>query len=366
MSKYEKEIEELLADDTFIAWIEGRASDEDTLSWEAWLADDPLRNKLVEQARKLHYSIGFKAVNRPEIEVELDRLRDRIEKDKKSTRPTVSPQDKIINMDNRRGYSRVAAIVLLLVVALSALTMYSLVEVQADQPNKQKPVVEFISTSTQGGQKKVLSLSDGSTITLNANSSLRYPTKYSGGDLEVWLKGEAFFDIIRKTGNEARSFTVNIPQGKVRVLGTQFNVNTYEEGTEVVLVEGKVSVEMTDSLSHVKDTYVMHPGEMSHICRSKQLILSEPVKANLYTAWTQDKLIFQDTTLDNVAKRIAQIYGVEFELNGTEMENIKVSGSLPNNNLEVFLNALQDMLDRPVEFKNGLIVLGEKHASGKL
>lgn len=361
MSKYEDRIEKLLSDDSFVAWIEGTVSEGEAAEWEAWLENDPARKKLVEEARSFHRSFDSKKKQRPEVEAELLKLKEAVGRFEESEERSRETHIFRINRKRKVNYSSVAAIVLLLVTVLSIATLSDRSNLfQSDSTEKSSP--EFITESTDNGQQKVLTLSDGSTITLNANSSLKYPSHYAGDNLEVWLEGEAYFDIVHKTDSETRSFSVNVPGGTVEVLGTKFNVNTYEEATEVVLVEGRVDVQMKDTLSQIKDSYVMQPGELSRISQLDENITIHKVDSGVYTAWTQDKLIFERTPLTEVAERIRHIYGVRFQLNGQELKETLVSGSLPNNDLDVFLNTLENMLDRPVTNRDSLIILGEQRS----
>lgn len=359
MSKFEEEIEKLLAEDSFVAWIEGTASEQETAKWEAWLENDPARKKLVEKAQSFLRSFDSKKKQRPEVEAELLKLKEavvRFEESEEGSRET-----RIFQINHKVNYSSVAAIILLLVTVLSIATLSDRSNFfQSDSTEKSNP--KFITESTDNGQQKVLTLSDGSTITLNANSSLKYPLHYAGDDLEVWLEGEAYFDIVHKTGSETRSFFVNVPGGAVEVLGTKFNVNTYEQATEVVLVEGRVDVQMKDTSNQIKDSYVMQPGELTRISQLDENITTRKVESEMYTAWTQDKLIFERTPLAKVAERIEHIYNVQFQLNTDELKETRVSGSLPNNDLDVFLNTLENMLNRPVTNRGSLIILGEQRS----
>lgn len=358
MSAYEDRIEKLLSDDSFVAWIEGAASTKEEAEWAAWLENDPARKQLVEEARSFHQSIRFQEHQRPEAGEELKRLNQAVDGFEKSHKRK-GRNNLYLNNRPNKSYFAVAALVLLLVTVLSIATMSQRPGFFQSRP-VENSTQKFITESTASGQQKVLTLSDGSTITLNANSSLKYPSHYRGNDLEVWLKGEAYFDIARKTGSEARSFVVNIPGGAVEVVGTRFNVNAYEQAAEVVLEEGRVDIQRKDTSGHLKDAYTMRPGELARISKLKDQISASMVETDLYTAWTREKLIFDRTPLAEVAQRISHIYGVRFQMNGRELEEMLVSGSLPNNNLEVFLNTLESMLNRRVTHRNGIIRLGEQ------
>ncbi|SMO73440.1 FecR family protein [Fodinibius sediminis] len=355
MAEYEQEIEELLTDDSFIRWIEGRASEVEAAVWERWLENDPARKQLVEESKLLHRSMAFSRNRRSEVELELDRLKERMGREKKAAENGI--RSRRISRD--RTYPGMAAALIIMLVAVMGVLSLSYPGLYTSEPTA-RSVSKFITQKTQNGQQKKLTLSDGSTITLNSNSSLKYPSTRTGGDLEVWLDGEAYFDVAHKTGAKARSFTVHIPGGQVRVLGTTFNVNTYEEAAEVVLVKGKVKLEKKNRQGRDVDSHVMEPGELSRISELREGISSQRVDAERYTSWTRGKMIFDRTPLHEVAERVEHIYGVEFPLPGQELKQIRISGSLPIHNLEVFLNTIENMLNRTVVNRNGRIILGKE------
>lgn len=352
MDHFEKQVEKLLVNDSFIRWIEEKASAEEVKRWEMWLQEDPDHKRLVERAKIIQNSIRFKhgtgkaLWDLEEESSKLNRSIDEIESLKKGKVPMASVHKRL------RYTTRIAAVIaLLLMVSISLHFLYT--EFEA----RQETVPTFLTTSTEYGQKKKLTLSDGSTIILNANSNLTYPPKRQGEDLEVWLEGEAYFDISNESNGEKRTFTVHSTDGKMKVLGTKFNVRTYQGGTEVVLEEGKVQVELRDTLNELQATHTMEPGDLSQFAYNENSIQVRKIKPELYTSWTNDKLLFDRTPLIEIAERIEHIYGVRFPIDDPELQQTRISGSVPNNNLSVLLKGLKKMLKRSVINKHGTIYL---------
>lgn len=357
MSNHDESIEKLLSSDSFVEWIEGTATDEEGERWQAWIEDDPARKKLVDKAKVLHRNIAFRSGEHPEMEAELERLFHQFREEEQSSKP------KIFQITRKTYYSSVAAIIVFLIAVMGVIGymnpgIYSETIVKTPQ-NK------FVNSTTTDGQKKQLTLSDGSKIILNANSRIKYPADYYGGDLDIWLEGEAFFDIVHPEGDEERTLTVHVTEGSIKVLGTKFNVNTYEDATEVVLVEGSVSVEKKDSEKQTVENKVLKPGEMSRIPQVGQDITVSKVRSELFTSWTKDKLIFDKTPLQNVIRRVEHLYDVRFELGDQELKHIPISGSLPNNNLEVFLNALEDLMEQRIIKEGDVIIVGALNSKTK-
>lgn len=352
MSTYEESIEELLATDSFVRWIENRASQQEAEEWATWVDNDPARKQLVKKAKMLHQNIAFRKERYPETESELRTLWQTIQEHKSASKT------KFYQLHRRTSYISAAAIIVLLVAVLSVIGYVS-PNTYSNLQTVEESQKQFTTNSTTDGEKKILTLSDGSKITLNANSSVRYPANYSGGDLEVWLEGEAFFEVAHKTGDKARTLSVNVPEGSIRVLGTKFNVNTYEDVTEVVLIEGRVNVEKQNADGNTTESQILEPGQMSRIPQLDKQITVSTVNSELYTSWTEDKLIFDETPLQQVIKRVEHLYDVQFELNHQALENTPISGSLPNNNVEVFLKALENILEKPVTKQGKIITVGE-------
>lgn len=350
MSKYEESIEKLLTSDSFVAWIEGSATDEEGERWQKWIEHDPARKKLVDKAKTLHRNIAFRPGEHPEMEAELERLVHRLREEEQSSKP------KIFQITRRTYYSSVAAVIVFLIAVMGVIG-YVNPGIYSESTVK-TPQNKFVTNTTTDGQKKELTLSDGSRITLNANSRIKYPADYYGGDLDIWLEGEAFFNVVHLEGGNQRTLTVHVTEGSIKVLGTKFNVNTYEDATEVVLVEGRVSVEKKNSEKQTVANKVLMPGEMSRIPKAGQEITVSKVRSELFTSWTKDKLIFDKTPLQKVIRRVEHLYDVRFELGDQELEHTPISGSLPNNNLEAFLNALEDLMEQPIIKEGNVITVG--------
>lgn len=354
MHHNEKQIEDLLTDDSFIRWIEGRASAGEAAKWESWMEDDPARKGLVGEAENVHASIRFKSeeVSNLDVNEEYSKLYHSIEtfersKDFKTTTAWAH---------QRQGYFKPVAAVIVFFLAVLAVLHLSYFE-----PVMQGEVVtSSLTSSTEYSQKKVLTLYEGSVIHLNANSMLTYPSKYAGGELEVWLEGEAYFEIPRKTGQRPRMFTIHTQDGEVKVLGTKFNVSTYRNGTEVVLEEGSVQVELRDTFDQLQAVHIMEPGELSQFVSGEESIRVRKINPEVYTSWTQNKLIFEQTPLVEIAERIEHIHGIRFPIVDPDLQQVRISGSVPNDNIQVLLNALEMMLERSVVRENGTILLKDR------
>jgi transmembrane sensor len=173
-------------------------------------------------------------------------------------------------------------------------------EVSADKQSIQENTI-----STPNGGKYAVILPDGSKVTLNAASSLTFPTAFSGGLREVKLDGEAYFEVAK---NKNMPFIVSSPLQKVRVLGTHFNINAYsdERTVRTTLVEGSVEV----STAAVSEVIV--PGQQTEIGRNNlNKISKKHVDVDAETAWKDDVFSFDNADVKSVMRQISRWYDVE-------------------------------------------------------
>ncbi|RYF19451.1 MAG: FecR family protein, partial [Flavobacteriales bacterium] len=161
-----------------------------------------------------------------------------------------------------------------------------------NSPKKELQLV-FDKTITRASEKKIITLSDGSTVTLNNESELEYPKKFSDSTREVHLKGEAFFEISK---NKLKPFIVKTGQLNVKVLGTSFNVKHYQtdKNINVVVATGKVGVNAIGD----KKIWLLNPGNKLTYHKTTAVGEQNNVNAADYSAWKRNELIFKDERLE--------------------------------------------------------------------
>lgn len=160
------------------------------------------------------------------------------------------------------------------------------------------------------GKTFVVALSDGTIAHLNAGSTLRFPSHFlKNGNRKVFLTGEGYFEV---TKDKAHPFIVNTSEMDVEVLGTKFNVSAYDEdsATEVVLVEGKVSLYKGIKVAHQK--VYLTPGLKGTIVNGSSKISTEKVNTEYYTAWVGGNLVFKNASFADIIKRLERRYSVTF------------------------------------------------------
>ena len=173
-----------------------------------------------------------------------------------------------------------------------------------------------------------VTLDDGSLVHLNYNTRLIYPEKFGRGDRNVILEGEAYFMVAK---DKSRPFVVHTPDGSIRVLGTEFNVNTRVDGndndnvnggryrTEVVLVKGSVSVAPAKGKEQM-----MKPGEQCKISNTQCVI--ENVDVAPYVAWNTGTFVFDNCPLETAMKVLSHWYGFEVVYLNEDIKKERITG----------------------------------------
>jgi ferric-dicitrate binding protein FerR (iron transport regulator) len=201
---------------------------------------------------------------------------------------------------------------------------------------------EMVEVSTAYQETKSLTLPDGTKVMLNANSSIRYSEDLlSQPSREIWIKGEAFFEVKSLTYEEASQkvpFIVHTDMINIRVLGTQFNVKDRHGKAEVVLTEGKIRLSQAQNPTEKLD---MEPGQKVLADAQSGLHLSRVEDPNFYTSWKENELYFENQTLASIAQEIHDEFGITVEFADPKLSELKFTGSAPADQLEVLLVSIE-------------------------
>ena len=170
------------------------------------------------------------------------------------------------------------------------------------------PGIQILTTG-KGSQYQVL-LADGTKVWLNAVTTLKFPSSFEGKNREVEIAGEGYFEVKK---NIEQPFKVKAKRQEIVVLGTHFNVNSYEEEpiTRTTLLEGSISVIQLKT----KNSRTLKPGEQSSIEDNKKIHINH-VNASDATAWKRGLFQFYDSDIQSVSRQLSRWYDTEIEFNG--------------------------------------------------
>lgn len=203
----------------------------------------------------------------------------------------------------------------------------------------------------RGGEYSLI-LSDGTKVWLNSDSKLRYPVKFIGNKRDVFLVGEAYFEVAH---NADSPFIVHAHDSEVKVLGTKFNISSYEdqEFISTTLVEG--SVEVND----LTNSKILKPGYQSVIFRGVNGIDVSQVETHLYTSWVNGVFEFEDMDLEYIMAQLARWYNVKFFFTEEKFKNIRFTGAIMrDNSFEFALDLIEQIAEVDFAIKDDYIIVG--------
>lgn len=193
----------------------------------------------------------------------------------------------------------------------------------------------LIDHYTAFGKQSNIDLQDGSRVTISSGSRLIFPEKFYGEKREIQLDGQAFFRISK---DSIKPFIIYSRGLKVEVLGTSFNVTSYDEDrySRITVVEGSVGVE----ISHGGEYYVLGMDDEFYYDKETGSVAVSRVDAMESIGWIDGILIFDNIGLREVFKQLERWYDVKFEFNVELPEECLVSGQHENEGLSKVLEAL--------------------------
>lgn len=203
-----------------------------------------------------------------------------------------------------------------------------------------RDAIQYQNYHTTYGQTQRLTLTDGSQVVLNANSSLRVPRFGFGHQTrEVYLTGEANFSVTHLPNHQ--KFIVKTGQEfDVVVLGTEFVVNTRPKVAKVVLSKGKVQLRYQEG--NKQKQIVMKPGDLVTLREGGKVNLHQTQAPQNYAAWQDNRFVFEETTLQEVAQLFKDNFGVTVEIPETELAQWTLTGSFTAHNAEELLETLTE------------------------
>lgn len=210
----------------------------------------------------------------------------------------------------------------------------------------------FLVASNNSGSVQNIPLPDGSTIKLNNRSKLIYPQQFSGHSREVFLEGEAYFDIAH---DKQHPFIVRAGELKIKVLGTKFTVNATSLIPQITatLLEGSIDV------SNEKEHKLMKPNQqLTYDVNSGEMLLTNLTNAKREIRWTQNIWVLSDTPLLDICQRLEHQFNVKFIIMNDQLIGKSFTGEFyTNESLESILETMQISTSFKYERKGKNIIL---------
>lgn len=336
--------EELALDDLFIAYVK-EPNEELEEYWEGWISDNPDRVEAVNLARQMVEAIQFKEQHIPESEIDhmVDKINQTIDRKEQASGPA-SRRSKFWMMKIAAGLALVAA----------AVWTFQLIRTDKGVKLAQQEV-KYVTKEIPVGKKCTVTLADGTKVKINSGSTLRFPETFSDTIREVYLTGEAFFDVAK---NPDKPFVIHSGGVDTRVLGTSFNIKAYPStpNVSVAVATGKVKVNLTEDQ---KRSEVLIPNQMYFYDKSKDMaIKAELINLADVVAWKDKRIVFNKSLQDEIIETLERWYGVKFVVNKDLNTGTGYTAKFkPNESLQATLDHMKYTLGFEYKLENDIVTL---------
>lgn len=367
MNDYRRyEVEDLLQDETFQHWTTG-ADPKATAFWEQWLLENPDRLAVVRQAQSLMVSLQTyyaDTLTDGQMDAELSRLVSRA-----AERRQTSVVDTPVTPLWGGRWVRVAAAALVVLVAGAGL-LYRQQQAASGaiavyQQRVHATAVALRERINTGDTPMTVLLSDGSVVTLGANSRLSYPATLAGTTRTVYLSGEAFFDVVK---NPDKPFLVYANETVTKVLGTSFLVRAYASTPDVTVTvkTGRVSVyarqvyenAVQAGLTRIKGV-VLTPNQEAVYVQQQERFDTEVVDkpARLLADLPNHEQTFEDRPVADVLTQLEGLYKVDLVFDKTVLARCPVTATFTDENLTERLDVICRAIGASYRVGDGQIVV---------
>jgi len=315
-------------DNLLISYLQGELTADEAMDIEAWLNKDFAHRQRYNEFKVLwERSLDLRFDGEIDVEASLERLRQKKALQKEVVKnQTVFPRTPL--------WLKIAAVVLVI-----------------------SSIGWFFFNKFQGGQRELMTqgsvrtdtLSDGSVITLNKNSLLLYPNRFSAKIRQVWLsKGEAFFNI---RPDRAKPFLIHTGKTVIKVVGTSFNVKNKRGLIEIIVETGLVIVSRNGQVISLK------PGEKISVQAKDGKMMKEQIPDHLYKYYRSKEFVAEDTPLWRMVQVLNDAYDSHIILGREELKDLPLNTTFKDESLDDILQVICRTFKIKTEKKNNLIIL---------
>jgi len=316
-------------DNLLVKYLLGEATEAESETVQQWIQSEEANNRYYDQFKQVWEASRELAVRSTVDEhAAWKRFQYRIENG-----------GKVKQAPGRQRFSWIKiAASLLLVVSISAVLYFA-----ATRQPANKTII------AQSGQYVLIdTLPDGSQVTLNRNSSIRYQNKFTDTIRSVALKGEAFFNV---TPDKKQPFVVSVNNTTIRVVGTSFNIRSENENTAIVVETGEVQVIAGGTIT------VLKGGEKLLLKAGNKVADKEVVSDQLYNYYRTHEFACDETPLWKLVDVLNEAYDAQIAIGKKELRNLPITTTFNNESLDKILEIIHLTFDITVNRKNGQIIL---------
>ncbi|MFD0749167.1 FecR family protein [Mucilaginibacter calamicampi] len=315
-------------DDLLVSHILGEVSPATAEEISTWRNSDPANNERYQQFRAIwETSKNINYIGTLDPQVSLQKLKEKAAMQK-------AEDDKVVPLNRKNSWLKIAAAILSFVgCGLFYLYQRNFKEIQLITKN----------------EVKVDTLSDGSIVTLNKATSLKYPIRFRGKKRNVILtRGEAFFNVAK---NKAMPFIISTGSTTIKVVGTSFNVKNKADAIEVIVETGIVQVTRNGN------TVSLKPGEKVLVKQNPLLFRKEKNPDRLYNYYRSKEFVADNTPLWRLVEVLNEAYESKIVISRKELNELQLNTTFKDESLDDILVIISRTFGVTVEKKNGAIVI---------
>jgi transmembrane sensor len=330
--------------DLLAMYVLGECSDEQVERVERWLAEDPLRNDVVEELRKVYEKTGKAPEERTDDERRQEQTWAQVQAHMASSSQP-KREDQPRRVPNRRArHRRESSLPRIAAIVAGVILLVVLIDQLWRSPNEVGDGPETKTFITQRGERATIRLADSTRVRLNADSRLELVPGFGTGTRTVRLIGEAYFTV---ASDANRPFHVRAGGTTTEVLGTEFAVNAYSKAVEVVVAEGRVafrSLQSTTSQGEAPSEAVLTQREAATLEDNRLSIASE-VDLDRHLAWLRGELVFDDAAFQAVAQELERRYDVAIRREGATVRGQLTARFSEEQSLDKVLTVVASVFD---------------------
>jgi transmembrane sensor len=342
-------------------YLTGECSPVEKERIDTWIDKDPVNRRKFEAIKKI-----WDVDPRQEVETDLKKAWDQLEVQMQKIE-AAGNRNKMYNMhyvskkntrrSSRAIWMRVAAILVAgLLLSVYAVTFIS--EREEGEPagtESAESVMQEIKTDR--ANQSEMTFTDGTVVRLNAASLIRFPKQFDSDVRNLYLEGEAWFDVRHNPDVE---FIVETPDATVRVLGTEFNVRAYsdEAEVEVVVADGVVALQSASGISDDGSSKVLlSKGEMSRVKPGQAPAPAQQVDIDNYMSWLKGKFIFDEKPFGSVLSEWERRFDLDFEVENESLLATPFTGEFHYETFDEMLRLTSITLDFNYSRNNNTIII---------
>jgi len=350
------EIKNTYYNDLITRYFYGEATPDDIVELEHWVKADPANATLFNEFQKTWKTVEqIRIGSSVDIDLEWNHLASKLgngkyEPKRSQTGMTVThpsmteDQSKIVHGSAELRFAPVrTSKIISYALRIAAVSLLLLIPAFFLYQNFNRPTEQHLAS---GKEISVHTLPDGTRVTLYANATLTYPSRFDGPFRKVALKGEGWFEVAH---NKKQPFIIAAGNVRVRVVGTSFSVNTQtvQDTKEIILTSGMVRVYYENNPQKMA---LLLPGEKAELSGKGEEITKTANEDVNFLAWKTRHLVFNNTPLSEVADVLTKVYLTRIRVYDDQIKDCRITATFDKQSLESVLNVLKATLDLRVHY----------------